>query len=624
MERRLAAILSCDVVGYSRLMGRDEAGTLASLKTLRREVLDTHAGRYHGRTIKLIGDGALMEFASAVDAVRFAVAVQCAMRARNSGAPDTQHIDFRIGINIGDVIVEGDDIYGDGVNVAARLEALAKPGGICIHQSVRDQVRDKLALDFKDRGEVEVKNIERPVPAFDILLNENAKAIAAAPMEPHASTPNRLRLVQSAVGITLSLALIAGVAWWQPWKPESESATPDATIQPLSEKPSIAVLAFSNLSGDPAQEFLSDAMSDSVITELSRFPELFVVARNSSFKYKGEAKDIREIGRELGVRYVVEGGMQRADDRLRVNVQLIEADSGTHIWAESFDRRNEDIFAVQDEIVKAIVTVLAIKIEGHEITMATSSLEAYDLFLRARDLQLRKGFWVKEVNQKARAMLEQAVALDPQFSRAYAELAWTYLHDFLFGWAQPPDAARDRGHTLAQKAVELDPSSARAHHALGYAHQFRKEHDLAMAETERAIALNPNDADLRAGAASLNIYGGNPETAIEQITEAMRLNPYHPDWYWHLLGWARFHAGKYEEGLAAIKRIVDPGAADHRVMAALNARLGRLDEAASHARQVLEREPDFAISHFRRNLPYRNQSDAQDYAEALALAGLPE
>jgi len=272
--------------------------------------------------------------------------------------------------------------------------------------------------------------------------------------------------------------------------------------------------------------------------------------------------------------------------------------------------------------------VLAVRVEDAErrraVSEATSSLEAYDLFLRARDLQLRKGFWVKEVNQEARTLLEQAVALDPRSSRAYADLAWTYLFDYLFGWAQPPEPARDRAQELAQKAVELDQWSARAHFALGYVHLFRKEHDLAIAEIERAVALNPNDAGLRDGAATLNIYGGNPETAIEQITEAMRLNPYHPDRYWHLLGWASFHAGKYEEGLEAMKRIVRPGAADHRVMAALNVRLNRIDEAKSHAREVLKREPDFAISHFRRNLPYRNQSDAQDYSQALSLAGLPE
>jgi len=410
------------------------------------------------------------------------------------------------------------------------------------------------------------------------------------------------------------------MTWWQSWGPESEPVAPG--------KPSIAVLAFDNLSGDPAQEFLSDAISDSIITELSRFPELFVIARNSSFKYKGAGTDIREIGRELSVRYVVEGGMQRAGDRLRVNAQLIEAASGQHVWAESFDRRNEDIFAVQDAIVEAIVTILAVKLEDAErqriSSKVTSSLDAYDLFLRARDLQLREGFWVKEVNQEARTMLERAAALDPRFSRAYADLAWTYLFDFLFGWVRPPEPARARAYELAQKAVELDRSSARAHFALGYVYLFRKEHDLAMAEIKKAIALNPNDAGMRDGAATLNIYGGNPETAIEQITEAMRLNPYHSDRYWHLLGWARFHAGKYEEGLEAMKRIVNPGAADHRVIAALNARLGRMDEAASHAREVLNREPDFAISHFRQSLPYRNQSDAQDYAEALALAGLPE
>jgi TolB-like protein/Tfp pilus assembly protein PilF len=407
-----------------------------------------------------------------------------------------------------------------------------------------------------------------------------------------------------------------------------KAGLPEQPPLALPDKPSVAVLAFDNLSGDPGQEFLSDGISESIITELSRFSELFVIARHSSFKYKGEAADVRRIGRELGVRYIVEGSMQRAGDGLRVTAQLIDAASGMHVWAESFDRRHADIFAVQDAIIEAIVTALAIKVEEAERLRATrkstSSLEAYDLFLRARDLQLRKGFWIKEVNREVQEILEQATALDPRFSRAYADLAWTHLYDFIFKWSFPPEAARNRAHALAQKAVEIDPSSARAHYALGYVYLYQKEYELAATEVKRALALNPSDARLRAGSAGLNIYGGDPERAIEQIKEAMRLNPYHEDWYWHFLGWARFHTGAYEEALEAMKRIVNPGAGDHRVMAAINARLGRLEEAARHADEVLKREPDFAISHFRRNLPYRNESDAEDYAGALALAGLPE
>jgi adenylate cyclase len=1026
MERRLAAILTADVVGYSRLVGIDEAGTLSALKAHREELIEPKIAEHNGRIVKLMGDGLLAEFPSAVEAVLCAVQIQHMMAERNAPVSEDHRISFRIGINIGDVVVEDDDIYGDGVNLAARLENLSEPGGICVRRNVRNQVRDKLDIEFEDLGELEVKNIARPVRAFRVVLDAKSAALVT-PVIRKPPKPTRASWLTAAAGVVALIVVALALLWWQPWAPDVQPASvanmafplpekpsiavlpfenlgadpdqeyfvtgvtesivtelsrfhnlfviaqnsastfkekpvtirevsealgvqyvltgtvqrsqdsirintklidaltgrhlwaerydrdpadlfavqddvtkqivatlatqeglladawqerierkgtdslkayeldlrgwvatknwtkkefsradelfeqaiaadpgyarpyanlamsivwqvysnflpeealdravelakqaitrddgeawghwalgaaylklghfdqaiaeyekalalnpndadvlaetafalawvgrpedgvanalaairlnprhpdyylwalgvayydarnyeqaavtlasrkspnlksnlylaaaygqmgrsseakvvidailaenPDSSIelwgtaQPyriesdmehyieglrnaglpehpplkLPDKPSIAVLAFDNLSGDPQQEVLSDAISDSIITGLSRFPELFVIARHSSFKYKGEAADVRLIGRELGVRYVLEGSMQRAGNRLRVNTQLIDATSGDHIWAEEFDRADEDIFALQDEMILSIVTALAIKVEEAERLRATrapqASLNAYDLFLRARDLQLRKGFWIKKVNQEVRALLEQAISLSPEFARAYAELSWTHLFDFLFKWTDPPELSRQHALDLARKAVQLDPSSARAHYALGYVYLYQKEHALAAAEVEKALALNPNDARLRAGAAGLNIYEGDPERAIQQITEAMRLNPHHEDWYWHFLAWARFHAGKYDDALQAIKRVVSPSAGDHRVYAAILVRLGRLEEAASHVKEVLKRESDFVISHFRRSLPYKDADDADDYLEALALAGLPE
>jgi adenylate cyclase len=624
-ERRLTTILSADVVGYSRLMGHDEAGTLDAIKAHRRELIDPKAAQYNGRTIKLMGDGALMEFASVVDAVHFAVEVQCAVQARNAGIPEGRRILYRIGINIGDIIVDGDDIYGGGVNVAARLEGLAEPGGICLSRAARDEVRDKLALDLKDLGEVDVKNIVRPVRVFRVVLNEKAERLVTE-VRPMRARRARAPMI---VGASIAAAVVAGgVLWWKPWVPTVAPASVERMAFTLPEKPSIAVLPFDNLSGEAEEDYFADGVTEDIITDLSKFHGLFVIARNSTFTYKDKPVKVQEVAEELGVRYVVEGSCRRANGRLRVTAQLIDALTGRHVWAESYDRDAAATLKVQDEIVDAIVTALAIKVDEAERQRVagtdTTSHKAYDLFLRARDLQLRKGFWIRDVNQEVRRLLEEATSLDPQFSRAYADLAWTHLYDFIFNWTDPPEPSRARALELARKAVSLDPSSARAHYALGYVFLYAKEHDLAAAEVEKAIALNPNDARFRAGLAGLYTYRGEPQKAVEQITKAMRLNPFHPDWYWHFLGWARFHAGQYEEALEALKRIVDPGAADHRMLAATYSRMGRLEDAVAHASKVLELEPDFSVSRIRQTAPYKNTDDLEDYLEALRLAGLPD
>ena len=627
MKRRLAAILATDVVGYSRMMGRDEAGTLAALKAHRAELIDPKAMQYGGQTIKLMGDGALMEFASVVDAVRFAVEVQCAMRDRNADVAEDQRLDFRIGINIGDVIAEDGDIHGDGVNVAARLEGLAQPGGICIRRNVRNQVRDKLDLDLEDLGEVEVKNIERPIRAFHVVLNEKAAALATAVVaQPQ---DKRSRWGRVAAGAALSLAVIAGIAWWQPWAPEFEPVAPDVMVHPLPAKPSIAVLAFDDLSQGGDQGYLSDAISEEIITKLSHFSEFFVIARNSSLFYKGKATDVRDIAKELGVRYVLEGSQQKAGDQLRVTVQLIDAVAGNHIWAETYDRDLVDIFAVQDEITRTIVATLEQNIDLAEydrvLRQPTESLGAYELVRRGR------GEWLKftpEGNEESKRLSEKALELDPNYSEAYFRLFWAHINCFRWRWCgtYSPEESLGVALEMARKAVELDPFSHRAHWVLANGTMQSGDLDQAIVEYDRAIELNPNSASVRADSIESLVYLGRAEAAISRIETAIRLNPYHPDWYLWNLGWAQYSAEQYEDALASLKKMNKMPNVARRTLAPVLVRLGRLEEARAVIAEFLESEPGHTIAEIRTNFrgKYKNPADLERWIEDLRTAGVPE
>jgi TolB-like protein len=624
MKRRLAAILSIDVVGYSRLMGRDEVGTLAALKAHRAQLIDPKAVQYGGQTIKLMGDGALMEFASVVDAVRFAVEVQCAMRDRNADMAEDQRIEFRIGINIGDVIAEDGDIHGDGVNVAARLEGLARPGGICIRRNVRNQVRDKLDLDLEDLGEVEVKNIERPIRAFHVVLNEKAAALATAVVAP--PRDKRSRWGQIAAAAALSLAVIAGFVWWQPWAPEFEPVTAVEMEQPLPDKPSIAVLAFDDLSQGADQGYLSDAISEEIITKLSRFSEFFVIARNSSFHYRDTATDVRDIARELGVRYVLEGSQQKAGDRLRVTVQLIDAVAGNHIWAETYDRDLVDIFAVQDEITRTIVATLEENIDLAEydrlLRQPTESLGAYELVRRGR------GEWLKftpEGNEESKLLAEKALELDPNYSEAYIRLFWAHINCFRWGWCETHSREESLGVALemARKAVELDPFSHRAHWVLANGTMQSGDLDQAIAEYDRAIELNPNSASVRADSIETLVYVGRAEDAISRTRAAIRLNPYHPDWYLWNLGWAQYFAAQYEDALASLRKMNKTPNGARRTLAPVLVRLGRLEEAQAVIAEFRKNEPGYSLADVNR-VSFEHKEYLERWTEDLRSAGLPE
>lgn len=574
VDRKLAAILAADVAGYSRLMGGDEEGTLARLKSHRRELIDPKVAEFHGRIVKTTGDGALVEFASAVDAVRCAVDIQRAMADRNSGVKPEQRIEFRIGINVGDVIFDSDDLYGDGVNVAARLEALADPGGIYVSRAVRDQVRDKLAFELEDLGEQSVKNIERPVRIFKVK-----------------------------------------------WTPLGGVPAPR-----LSDKPSIAVLPFTNMSGDPEQEYFSDGISEDVITDLSKISGLIVIARNSSFVYKGKAVSVPQVSRELGVRYVLEGSVRKSGNRVRVNAQLIDGATGAHSWAERYDRDLTDIFTVQDDLTKEIVGALALKLTRADKERldhrSTTSVEAYEYFLRGREqmwLLTRTGC------DRAKELIARAIEIDPNFSAAYAVIGFVAMLEYINGWSPKPDDRLKEAYELAEKAVRLDDREPFAHMVLGSALLWMREHERAMLETERALALDPNFAAARISLGLEMHYSGRYEEALVEFDRALQLDPHFPEAVLQFLAQTNLHLGRYDEAADyARQRIARNPQTDASrvVLAACLGHLGRTDEAQAEWRDMMRINPSYSFEHRRRVLPYKDPAQINALVEGLAKAGI--
>ena len=543
VERRLAAILAADVAGYSRLMGADEEGTLAALKAIRRELADPRIKEHRGRIVKTTGDGLLLEFASVVDAVRCAVEVQREMAERNTDVLPDRRIELRMGINVGDIIGDGRDIYGDGVNVAARLEALAEPGGICVSRVVRDQVRDKLSFSFEDLGEHQVKNIARPIRVHRVVLGERPGSL-----EPAAGT----------------------------------SMKPSLT---LPAKPSIAVLAFQNMSGDPEQEYFADGMVEEIITALSRIRWLFVIARNSSFTYKGQAVDVKQVGRELGVRYVLEGSVRRAGNRVRITGQLIDTASGAHIWADRFDGALEDIFELQDHIANSVAGVIEPTLRAAEIRRSaerpTNDLTAYDLYLRALALAFS---WEKDAIIRSLDLLEQAIDRDPQYGPALAQAAARQQDLHVNGWSNNPEAARGKGIELSRRALQVagdDPEVlSRAAFTLGY---FGEETDVAIGLLDRSLKLNPNAALGWQRSAWLRLWGGQPDLAIEHFEISLRLNPLEQRANPFMgIGVAHFFGRRLEEAKAILLQSLQEKpnwAPTYRFLASCYAHMGRLDQA---------------------------------------------
>ena len=604
VERRLAAILAADVAGYSRLMGADEVGTLRALKAHRKELVDPAIAVHRGRIVKTTGDGMLVEFASVIDAVGCAVAVQRAMVRRNAGVPEGKGIVFRIGINVGDIIIDGDDIFGDGVNVAARLETLCEPGGLCISRMANDQIRDKFSLAFADLGEQMMKNIARAIGVFGLAAND----IAAMPEEE----------LSQAVGQASGAAKEvegpqSGSGGRSPPPTETERMA-------LPSQPSIAVLPFSNLSVDPGQEFFADGLAEDVLTGLSRFRDLFVISR-----IKGKAVDVRAIARELGVHFVLEGSVRRAGDRVRVTVQLVDAGTDRHVWAERYDRNLEDIFAIQDEITSSIVATLPGRVEAatrdRAKRRAPDNLPAYECVLAGKLLHHRS---TKSENAEALRLLDRAIALDPDYAHAHAWKACTLGQSYVYGWYEDRETIVNQIVGELQIALALDDNDSDVHRILAAVNlAAHHDHDKAFYHQERALSLNPNDDLIVVQQGEILTWLGRPEDGIEWILKAMRLNPYHPERFWSHLGRAYFTAKRYGEAIKAFQRVNQPDHTHFAALAACHAAFGDQAAAAISAQEVLKRAPDFSVADHLAIQHYKHESDLEHYRTALSRAGLP-
>jgi TolB-like protein/class 3 adenylate cyclase len=596
VDRRLAAILAADVVGYSRLIEQDEAGTLGRLKGHRKSFIEPLIAEHQGRIVKLMGDGALCEFGSVVDAVACAIAIQRGMAEREAAVAEDQRIRFRIGINLGDVVSDEGDLYGDGVNVAARLEQLAKPGGIVISGTAYDHLQGKLGCGFRDLGEQRVKNIARPVRAYQVVSGPSAVSRSA-----RVTTWSR----RPTVAITVAALLVAlgtAGAWWH--LSRSVVAPPAAELgQPLEPLPtnraSLAVLPFTNLSGDIKQERLADGLTEDLITELARYRWLFVIARQSSFAYKGEARDVRQIARELGVRYVLEGSLQTDPERVRVTGQLIDGTTGAHVWSERYDRPLSEFFDLRDEITQQIAGTLT----GHLGPLVTvtadvarskppGSLEAYDYYALARAAYGTS----KEALAEVRRLSQKALDLDPCYARAWYFVAWSHFDEVLLGFSEDPAETFRLFHQAAEKALACDPMDSWTHFIAGLSAFKRGDRVRGAAAWEQALELSPNDAS------TLRLVGGNlayalgterAQEGLELYAKALRLNPYMPAWMTWTLGWAQYFAGQYEQAIETFQKSGETDVDTHLYLSLAYAQLGRKAEAGREVAEVLRIKPDF-------------------------------
>jgi adenylate cyclase len=582
--RKLAAILAADVVGFSRLAGADEEGILARLRALRSDLTDPMIALHHGRVVKRTGDGLIIEFRSVVDALRCAIDIQNGMAERNAGLAADNRIEYRIGVHLGDVVEEADgDLMGDGVNIAARIESIAEPGGICLSEDAWRQVRDRVKETFVDRGEQALKNIARPVRVYAIGIPPVGSGSAPGP-------------------------------------------APAAPAEPV--RSSIAVLPFANMSGDAEQEYFADGISEDIITALSKLPQLFVIARNSAFTFKGKNVNVGEVGKDLGVRHVLEGSVRKSGSRVRITAQLVDATTGGHMWAERFDRDLTDIFAVQDDVTSHIVSALALNLSRDDrqsiAAERTNDQEAYDLFLRGRELWWQ---FAREANREAERLLRRAAALDPGFAPAFAFLAATLANAYSNGWGDTPGEALEEAEKAARLAVKLDERYPYALWSLAMTLSWERRSDEALGAAEKAIAFNPNFADGHSMVGVLLHFAGRSAEALQYFDRAMALDPHFPSILLYFRAQAAYQLGRYSQAVSLLKRRIlrSPETDTSRVLLAASlGQMGLIDEAREAWGELLRVNPAYSLEQRRNVLPYKNPTDFERIVEGLRKAGLPE
>ena len=630
VKRKLAAILSADVKGYSRLMSEDEVGTIQTLNAYK-EVMAGFIQHHRGRVVDAPGDNVLAEFGSVVDAVECAVEIQKELKARNADLPESRRMEFRIGVNLGDVVEDGEQILGDGVNIAARLESLSEAGGICISGTAFDHVKNKLNLGYKYLGEQTVKNIPEPVRVYQVLVEPEAagKVIGEKKVEPK----QWQRTAQIVIWILILIAAGATIwklyIWPTPHLPKDEVASKEKMAFPLPDVPSIAVLPFVNMSEDPKQEFLCDGMTEEIITALTKVPRLVVIARNSTFTYKGKSVKVKQVSEELGVRYVLEGSLQRSGDRVRITAQLVDALTGHHLWAERYERDLKDIFALQDEITIKVLGSTKVKLtEGGQVGRTEKYFkgkQGLDCYLKLTEANGYYNRWNIEDNNLARRMIEEAIAMCPENPMTYFNLGWVYHNDYMLDNTKSPRETIEKGIELVQKALALDDSIADAHGLLCRLYLTKREYAKAIAEGERAVALNPGGTSVLLNYARSLTVAGRPEEGIPLFQKAIRLNPFGPPHLYREFGHALRYAGRFEEAVSAYKKAIQLAPDNiypHIFLAATYIQMGQEKEARAEAAEVLRIDPKFSVDYLAKVLSYKDQSVNDRTVDALRKAGL--
>jgi len=626
MKRKLAAILSASAEGYSRLMGEDEAATLQTLK-VHRQAMCSLVEKHQGRVVETRGDNLLAEFASVVDALECAVGIQKELKGRNGELPKERRMPFRIGIHLGDVIEEEGKIYGDGVNVAGLLDSLADGGGICVSRSAHDQVKNKLDVGYQDLGQRGVETIAEPVRVYRVVLEPDPKWKMIGKVWSRMKQWQKVALTIGVALLQVGGGLVVKKYFDRPPLPPVATASVQKAALPLPDKPSIAVLPFENMTGDPKQEYFTDGFTEQIITSLSKIPALFVISRNSTFSYKGKPVKVQQVGEELGVRYVLEGSIQKSSNRIRINVQLIDAIPGQHVWAESYDRDMKDIFGLQDEVILKITSAMSVNLTVGEQAGAwaegTKSLEAYLKLMQGREYRYKGN---RESNALARRMAEEAIALDPKYAEAYTLLGATYINDVYLGTSRSPKDSIVKATEFIQKALAMKDSLADAHSMLGVLYSWSGRYDEGIAEAERAVELDPNSGQAYYNLTLVLRWAGKSKEAIPVIQKALRLEPIPPDNYVQQLALVYFQTGDCKEAIAAcdkgLKRQPDH-LISRVIMAAVYGSCGRVKEAQKETAEVLRINPKFTVDSFMKNIPYKNPSDRDRTAQGLRKAGLP-